>query len=76
VARALAMKPALLLADEATGNLDTRSTDAVFELLHTVNPNTEPRSSSSPTTWRSRRVATASVQVVDGRIVDAAATVL
>ena len=37
VARALAMKPALLLADEPTGNLDTQSADAVFELLRTVN---------------------------------------
>ncbi|MDL5031356.1 ABC transporter ATP-binding protein [Pelomonas sp. APW6] len=37
VARALAMQPALLLADEPTGNLDTRSADAVFELLRQVN---------------------------------------
>jgi len=37
VARALAMNPALLLADEPTGNLDTTSADAVFNLLRTVN---------------------------------------
>jgi lipoprotein-releasing system ATP-binding protein len=37
VARALAMQPALLLADEPTGNLDTRSADAVFELFRQVN---------------------------------------
>ncbi|MDC8772173.1 ABC transporter ATP-binding protein [Roseateles albus] len=37
VARALAMKPALLLADEPTGNLDSKSADAVFELLRRVN---------------------------------------
>jgi len=36
VARALAMQPSLLLADEPTGNLDTRSADAVFELLRSV----------------------------------------
>ena len=36
VARALAMKPALILADEPTGNLDTNSADAVFELLQSV----------------------------------------
>ena len=37
LARALAMNPALLLADEPTGNLDTKSADAVFELLRHVN---------------------------------------
>jgi len=37
VARALAMNPALLLADEPTGNLDTKSADAVFELLRRFN---------------------------------------
>lgn len=36
VARALAMRPALLLADEPTGNLDTRSADLVFSLLRDV----------------------------------------
>lgn len=37
VARALAMSPSLLLADEPTGNLDSRSADAVFTLLQQVN---------------------------------------
>lgn len=36
VARALAMNPVLILADEPTGNLDTKSADAVFELLRRV----------------------------------------
>jgi lipoprotein-releasing system ATP-binding protein len=30
------MKPALILADEPTGNLDTKSADGVFELLRQV----------------------------------------
>ncbi|MCE4537530.1 ABC transporter ATP-binding protein [Pelomonas sp. P7] len=33
VARALALQPPLLLADEPTGNLDTKSAEAVFALL-------------------------------------------
>ena len=37
VARALIMQPALLLADEPTGNLDTQSADAVFDLFRQVN---------------------------------------
>lgn len=37
VARALAMNPKLLLADEPTGNLDTKSADEVFELLRRFN---------------------------------------
>jgi len=37
VARALSMTPALVLADEPTGNLDTQSGDQVFALLRQFN---------------------------------------
>jgi lipoprotein-releasing system ATP-binding protein len=37
IARALAMNPQLLLADEPTGNLDSQSADGVFELLRQFN---------------------------------------
>jgi lipoprotein-releasing system ATP-binding protein len=37
IARALAMNPDLVLADEPTGNLDTKSADAVFELMREIN---------------------------------------
>jgi lipoprotein-releasing system ATP-binding protein len=37
IARALAMSPRLVLADEPTGNLDTRSADAIFALLREFN---------------------------------------
>ena len=39
VARALAMNPDLVLADEPTGNLDTKSANGVFELMRQVNEN-------------------------------------
>lgn len=37
IARALITRPVLLLADEPTGNLDTRSADTVFELFRRFN---------------------------------------
>ena len=37
VARALAMAPVLVLADEPTGNLDSKSADDVFSLLREMN---------------------------------------
>jgi lipoprotein-releasing system ATP-binding protein len=37
VARALAMNPSLVLADEPTGNLDTKSAQGVFDLMRQVN---------------------------------------
>src|SRR5262249_49937275 len=35
IARALISRPAIVLADEPTGNLDTKNSDAVLEMLRT-----------------------------------------
>jgi len=39
VARALIQSPDLILADEPTGNLDARTGETIFELLHALNKN-------------------------------------
>ena len=68
VARALAMGPALLLADEPTGNLDTKSADGVFELLRRFN-----REHGTAILFVTHNAGLADrcdkiIQVVDGRI--------
>jgi lipoprotein-releasing system ATP-binding protein len=69
LARALAMAPALLLADEPTGNLDTVSADTVFALLRRVN--TEQRTSVLFVTHSPELAARCDriIEVVDGLVV-------
>jgi lipoprotein-releasing system ATP-binding protein len=69
VARALAMDPALLLADEPTGNLDTKSAQGVFDLMREVS-----RSRGTTVLLVTHNHALAEqcdriVELVDGRIV-------
>lgn len=68
VARSLAMQPAVLLADEPTGNLDTQSAEVVFGLLREVN-----REHGTAVLFVTHNPALAArcdrtLEVVDGRI--------
>jgi lipoprotein-releasing system ATP-binding protein len=70
VARALAMNPALLLADEPTGNLDTKSAGDVFDLIRQFNR--EQGTSVLFVTHNPdlARRCDRIIRVVDGRLVD------
>ena len=69
VARAIAGEPSLLLADEPTGNLDSKSGEAVMELLRRIHGNgaTICIVTHDP---RYARHAQRSINLFDGRIVD------
>jgi lipoprotein-releasing system ATP-binding protein len=69
VARALAMQPALLLADEPTGNLDTKSADNVFTLMRDVNRAQRMAVLFVTHNPELARRCDRTIQVVDGRIV-------
>jgi putative ABC transport system ATP-binding protein len=71
VARALANNPAVLLADEPTGNLDSKTSQSLLELLgslsaegHTIVMVTHDR--------RAMQVASRTIALADGRVVSGA----
>lgn len=70
VARAVAGDPAILLADEPTGNLDSKNGEAVMDLLRELNAN---GSTICMVTHDSRyaRHADREVNLFDGRVVEA-----
>jgi putative ABC transport system ATP-binding protein len=74
VARALVGSPAILLADEPTGNLDSRNGEAVMELLRELHRDgaTICMVTHDP---RYARYAQRTIHLFDGRIVDERAEV-
>ena len=69
VARALAMNPDLVLADEPTGNLDTKSADAVFDLMRQVNRDSGTSFLLITHNLDLARRCDRIIEVVDGRVV-------
>ena len=69
VARALAGKPQILLADEPTGNLDSKNGEAVMELLKELN---EEGATICMVTHDERysSFATETIHLFDGKVVD------
>jgi lipoprotein-releasing system ATP-binding protein len=70
VARALALAPELVLADEPTGNLDSHSADEVFALLRDINREQGTSFLLVTHNLDLARRCDRIVRVVDGRIAD------
>ena len=70
IARALINKPSLLLADEPTGALDTRSGDQVMELLMELHRSGQTILLVTHDAKLATRYAARVISVLDGKIVD------
>ena len=68
IARALAARPPIIMADEPTGNLDTRSGEEVMKILHELN--VEGRTIVLITHDNDiARQATRAIRIIDGKVV-------
>ena len=68
IARAIAARPPIIMADEPTGNLDTRSGEDVMKILHELNE--EGRTIVLITHDNdSARQATRAIRIIDGKVV-------
>jgi len=70
IARALVMRPKLLLADEPTGNLDTRTSDEVHELLFRLNAEHKMTVLVVTHNMELARQTPRQIRMEDGRLVD------
>jgi putative ABC transport system ATP-binding protein len=70
VARAVASRPALILADEPTANLDSKTSDGLMELFTELNENHKSTFIIASHDQRVMNYAKRLIRMLDGRIVD------
>jgi len=69
IARALIIKPALILADEPTGNLDSRASDEIFSLLRDLSQERGVTTLVMTHEVEATRYANRVLEMSDGRII-------
>ncbi len=69
IARALINKPAILLADEPTGNLDSRNSQQVLDLLVTLNQEQNQTVVMITHNPQAAEVGDRTIEMLDGRVV-------
>ena len=70
IARALMNSPQLILADEPTGNLDTRTSDKIFDLLNQLNRDYKQTFIVATHSEILAQSANRIIEIIDGQIVD------
>src|SRR6202034_4369520 len=74
IARALITRPAIILADEPTGNLDTKNSDAVLAMLRRSNKELGQTVLMITHNLEAAAIADRILQVRDGQIISNTAT--
>ena len=69
IGRAIVHRPALILADEPTGNLDSRNGERVLELLRGIHESERPTIVMATHSERAADFGDSVIDVVDGRMV-------
>ncbi len=69
IGRAIVHRPALILADEPTGNLDSQNGERVLQLLHAIHEGARPTIVMATHSERAASFGESIIDVADGRVV-------